>query len=255
MPQRPPQGTQLPLGLPTRTARGRADFLEAPSNALALGAITNPAGLPAGKLVLTGPSGAGKTHLAHIWAAEAGARIIDPQALPEALPALLHAPPAPVVLDDADRLARGPGEEALFHLHNHLQAQGHSLLLTARTPVRDWGLLLPDLASRLNAAAHVALAPPDDALLAAVLVKLFNDRQIRIQPALIDYLLPRMERSLAQARALVALLDQRALALGRPVTRALAQEILAEAADLPANSPQDQQNLPTPSRNRHNSQQ
>jgi len=228
MPDRPAPGTQLPLGLPTRTATGRDDFLEAPSNALALAAIENPAGLPSGKLVLTGPPGAGKTHLAHIWAARTAARMVAAQDLPGALPAFLRAEPSAVVIDDADAVARTPGEEALFHLHNHLQAHGQNLLLTARAPVRDWGLSLPDLASRLNAATHVALAPPDDALLAAVLVKLFNDCQIRIQPALIDYLLPRMERSLAQARALVALLDRRALALGRPVNRALAQEILAE---------------------------
>lgn len=233
MPDRPAHGTQLPLGLPTRTATGRDDFLEAPSNALALATIENPAGLPSGKLVLTGPPGAGKTHLAHIWAARAAAQILTPQELPGALPALLRDDLDPVVIDDADAIAGTPGEEALFHLHNHLQAHGKSLLLTARAPVRDWGLALPDLASRLNAATHVALAPPDDALLAAVLVKLFNDRQIRIQPTLINYLLARMERSLAQARALVALLDRRSLALGRPVNRALAQEVLAEIAAAP----------------------
>lgn len=233
MSDRPAPGRQLPLGLPALNALGRHDFLEAPANALALGAIENPAGLPAGKLVLTGPPGAGKTHLVHIWAARNSATILAAEDLTAGLPALLHADPAPVAIDDADAIARTPAEEALFHLHNHLQAQGKNLLLTALTPVRDWGLSLPDLASRLNAATHVALAPPDDALLAAVLVKLFNDRQIRIQPALIDYLLPRMERSLAQARTLVAALDKRALAQGRAVNRALAQEILAESAAFP----------------------
>jgi len=233
MPHRPAPGTQLPLRLPTRTALGRDDFLVAPSNAVALAAVENPAGLPSGKLVLTGPPGAGKTHLAQIWAARTGAQAFTAQDLPAALPTLLHAAPASVVIDDADAIARTPAEEALFHLHNHLQAQGQSLLLTARTPVRDWGLALPDLASRLNATTHVALAPPDDTLLAAVLVKLFNDRQIRIQPTLITYLLARMERSLAQARMLVDQLDRRSLALGRPVNRALAQEILAETTASP----------------------
>lgn len=234
MPRRAPpmSAEQLALGLPTQAAMGRGDFLEAPSNALALAAIEDRAGLPAGKLVLTGPAGAGKTHLAHIWAARSGARWIAPGALGAELPSLLALPGlSNVVIDDANRLAGGPGEEALFHLHNHLQAIGGALLLSARPPVRDWGLALPDLASRLVATTHVALAAPDDALLAAVLVKLFNDRQIRVQPALIDYLLPRMERSLAQAGALVARLDARALALGRPVTRQLAQEILADGLD------------------------
>ncbi len=211
---------------------GRGDFLEAASNALALAAIEDPAGLPAGKLVLHGPAGAGKTHLAHIWAGRTRARWLRPQALATDLPGLMHAlAGTAVVIDDAHRLAGTPGEEALFHLHNHLQASCGALLLTARGPVRDWGLMLPDLASRLQAAAHVALSAPDDALLAAVLVKLFNDRQIRVQPALIDYLLARMERSLAQAGALVARLDARALALGRPVNRQLAQEMLAEDLD------------------------
>jgi len=227
-----PGDRQLTLGLPTQTAMGRADFLEAPSNALALAAIEDPAGLPAGKLVLSGPKGAGKTHLAHIWAARANAQRVTPKVLVSDLPALLrHAQGAAVVIDDADLLAQTAGEEALFHLHNHLQTHGGSLLLTAASPVRDWGLALPDLASRLSAAAHVPLCAPDDALLSAVLVKLFNDRQIRVQPALIDYLLARMERSLAQAGALVARLDARAMALGRPVTRQLAQEILSEGLD------------------------
>lgn len=231
-------GEQLPLGLPTQAAMGRGDFLQAPSNALALAAIEDPAGLPGGKLVLTGPAGAGKTHLAQIWAGDQAATMVAPQTLAADLPALLAAPGlAAVVIDDARQIAHGPGEEALFHLHNHLQARGGQLLLTARAPVRDWGLALPDLASRLSAAAHVALQPPDDALLAAVLVKLFNDRQIRVQPALIDYLVARMERSLAQAGALVARLDARALALGRPVNRQLAQEILAETGDALEDTP------------------
>ena len=224
---------QLTLGLSLPAAMGRADFLEAPSNALALSAIEDPAGLPGGKLVLTGPAGSGKTHLARIWAAQRGARAVDSRALAGELPALMALPAgAAVVIDNAAGVAgRQAAEEALFHLHNHLMAGRGSLLVTARQPVRDWGLDLPDLASRLSATVHVALAAPDDALIAAVLVKLFNDRQITVQPSLIDYLLGRMERSLASARALVARLDTRAAALKRPVTRQLAQEVLAEAGD------------------------
>ena len=225
----PRPAEQLSLALPAEAAMGREDFLEAPSNALALAALEDSRGLPAGLAVLTGPEGSGKTHLARVWAARHGARWQAPGALAADLPALL-APGAPlaVVLDDAHRLAGTPGEEALFHLVNHLRGRGE-MLLTAPVPVRDWGLRLPDLVSRLSAAAHPALAEPDEALLAAVLVKLFADRQLRVEPALIDYLLGRMERSLGAARALVARLDARGLQLQRRIGRDLAREALAES--------------------------
>jgi chromosomal replication initiation ATPase DnaA len=227
----PTRAEQLNLDLPSKAAMGRGDFLGAPSNALALGAIENPAGLPAGLLVLTGPEGSGKTHLGQVWAARAGAVQVTPAALPGALPALLEGPRA-VLIDDAEGIARTPAEEALFHLVNHLRGTGE-ILLCARRPVRDWGLALPDLVSRLTAAAHVALQEPDEALLGAVLVKLFADRQLHVQPALIDFLLSRMERSLGAAGGMVARLDALALRLKRPVTRALAQEMLAEDLDTP----------------------
>lgn len=220
---------QLTLALPTETAMGREDFLEAPSNALALAAVEAPGGLPAGIAVLCGPAGSGKTHLARIWAARSGARWQAPEALVADLPALI-APGAPlsVAIDDAHRLAGSRAtEEALFHLVNHLRGRG-ALLMTAPVPVRDWGLALPDLVSRLSAAAHPALSEPDEALLAAVLVKLFADRQLRVEPALIDYLLARMERSLGAARRLVADLDTLALQRKRRITRDLARELFAE---------------------------
>lgn len=222
---------QIPLDLPSTPAMGRDDFLEAPSNALALAAVQSPTGLPAGIMVLVGPEGSGKTHLAQVWAQGHDAVWQRAATLPADLPERLS-PPETLVLaiDDADQVAGTEGQEALFHLINHLRGRGQ-LLLTARRPVRDWGLTLPDLVSRLTAAAHVALLEPDEALLGAVLVKLFNDRQLRVQPALIDYLLTRMERSLAAAGAMVARLDETALKRGRPVTRALAQEVLAEDLD------------------------
>jgi chromosomal replication initiation ATPase DnaA len=149
--------------------------------------------------VLTGPPGAGKTHLAQIWAAaNRGARASSPHAGRRAA-VLLPAGRGGVVIDNAEAHRRNPGEEALFHLHNHLQATRGALLLTARAR-RATGAAAARPASRLAAATHVALEPPDDALLAAVLVKLFNDRQIRVSPQLIDFLLARIERSLAQAR-------------------------------------------------------
>jgi chromosomal replication initiation ATPase DnaA len=227
----PSNPEQLNLDLPNTAAMGRGDFLVAPSNALALAAVESPAGLPAGLMVLTGPEGSGKTHLGQVWSARAGAVQVTPTALPDALPALLDGARA-VLIDDAEGLARTAGEEALFHLVNHLRGKGE-ILLCARRPVRDWDLALPDLVSRLTAAAHVALQEPDETLLGAVLVKLFADRQLHVQPALIDFLLGRMERSLGAAGTMVARLDARALRHKRPVTRALAQEMLAEDLDTP----------------------
>lgn len=201
----------------------------APSNALALRSVEGWRDWPGGKLVLVGPEGAGKTHLAHVWAQEAGARIIASDALAGADIAAL-CKTSRIAVEDAGTVAgRADAETALFHLHNHLLERGGRLLLSARLPPRRWPLTLPDLASRLQAASCATLEPPDDTLLAAVLVKLFADRQITVPPRLVSYLVARMERSMATARALVARLDAKALAQARPVSRALAAEVLAES--------------------------
>ncbi|MFZ9198795.1 MAG: chromosomal replication initiator DnaA [Paracoccaceae bacterium] len=205
----------------------REGFFPSPANAAALASIAAWKDWPLRRLLLIGPDGAGKTHLAHIWAVEAGAMLLRAADLPHHDPTAL---PLSVVVEDADAMAGLPAhEEAMFHLVNHMAAAGGHLLLTAQRPPRDWGLALPDLLSRLQATAIARLDPPDDALLSAVLVKLFTDRQIAVPPNLIPYLTARMDRSIAAARHLVAALDARALALGRPVTRALAAELLDSA--------------------------
>lgn len=207
----------------------RAHFFPSPANAAAWAAVDDWQSWPMGRLLLIGPEGAGKTHLAHIWAAEAGATLITATALAGTDPTTLG---SMVAVEDADALAGQPsGEEALFHLHNMVVNAGGRLLLTARTAPRDWGVTLPDLLSRLQAMPLARLDPPDDALLSAVLVKLFADRQIAVPPNLIPYLASRMERSIAAARQLVAALDARALAEGRAVTRALAAELLDSAGN------------------------
>ncbi len=217
---------QLAFDLSLREAQGREDFFVAPSNALALAALDAPGNWPQGKLVLIGPEGAGKSHLAQIWADAHGARIVSAAALNEGLAPQLTTARA-VVIEDADRIGGQPqAEAALFHLHNLLAADAGFLLVTARTPPRDWQLGLPDLASRMQASATARLEPPDDALLAAVLVKLFADRQISVAPALIPWLVTRIDRSFATARRVVAALDARALQKGAAVTRALAAEVL-----------------------------
>lgn len=219
---------QLILDLPVRPALGREDFFVAPSNALALAMIDGQTGWPQGKLLLIGPEGAGKSHLAAVWAEAAQAQTIPA----DAIAGLTEAPV--LVVEDADRIAGDMAREtALFHLHNHLLAQGGHLLITARSEPRDWGLVLPDLKSRMQATAIARIEPPDDSLLGAVILKLFADRQVQVSPTLVPYLLPRIERSFAAARALVAALDARALALGRPVSRALAADLL-DIGDPPA---------------------
>ena len=215
---------QLAFDLPIRAALRRADFFPSPANATALAAL-DAGGWPQGKLLLIGPPGAGKTHLAHIWAADHGATLMEGAALSHA--DIDARATAPVALEQANAVAGDPrSEAALFHLHNRLAERGLPFLMTASTPPRDWGVALPDLLSRMQGTALTRIEAPDDALLSAVLVKLFADRQITIAPSLIDWLTLRMDRSLAAARDLVARLDAEALAQGRPVSRALAARIL-----------------------------
>lgn len=212
---------QLAFDLPVRPALGRGDFLVSPANALALAQL-DAGGWPGGKLLLIGPAGAGKSHLAQVWAGEHGAEVLSAAALPDGPPETRA-----VVIEDADRIGGNrEAEVRLFHLHNAVLAESGQLLLTAARPPRDWGLGLADLASRMEATAVARIEAPDDALLAAVLVKHFADRQIAVAPGLIPWLVARMDRSFAAARALVAALDARALSKGGAVTRAVAREVL-----------------------------
>lgn len=216
---------QLTFRLPARPALGRSDFFVAPSNADAVAMVSDAGRWPEGKLALIGPEGAGKTHLVHVWAAETGAEILDAADLAAAdLPAL--AAKARVAVEDMEARAGDPAaERALLHLHNLLRGAGQ-LLLTGRAAPARWPVALPDLRSRVGATAVAELAPPDDALLAAVLVKLFSDRQIAVAPALVAFLVPRIDRSFAAARDIVDRLDRAALAEGRPVGRTLAARLL-----------------------------
>ncbi len=222
---------QLAFDLPARVVLGRENFFVSPANALALAALDGWRDWPGGRMLLLGPRGAGKTHLAHVWAAESGAVVVPAQGLGHRdLPALADA--GAVVVEDADALAANSADEtALFHLHNLLAARPGALLVTATRPVRDWHLGLADLESRLQAMPVTRLDPPDDALLSAVLVKLFADRQITVAPALIPYLASRMDRSFDAARDLVARLDALALSEGRAVTRQLASGLLDRPED------------------------
>ncbi|MGJ8625732.1 MAG: HdaA/DnaA family protein [Sulfitobacter sp.] len=220
---------QLGFDLPSRPALGRDAFFVAPTNAMALAMIDNWQSWAGGKLALTGPEGAGKTHLTHVWADMAGATIIAATALPDAdIPTLAS---GPLAVEDVPLIANDPAAQtALFHLHNLVLAEGHPLLLTGAPTVLHWGLTLPDLASRVAAATAVSLDPPDDALLSALLVKLLADRQLTPKPDLIPYLLGRMDRSFAAAIDLIDQLDTASIALKRPITRHLAAQVLDNRA-------------------------
>jgi chromosomal replication initiation ATPase DnaA len=222
---------QLVLDLPSRPALGRAAFFVASANRLALALVDSWPGWPGGRLAVTGPAGSGKTHLAHVWAARAGAEILSLRDLAGLDFATLPGAAA-LVVEDVDRLAalrrrRAPAEEALFHLCNHLAAGGGSMMVSGRRPPARWTIRLPDLASRLAGTTVAKLDAPDDALLAALFVKHFADRQVAVAPGLVDYLVSRVERSSAAAEAVVAALDRAGLAARRPLTARLAAEVLA----------------------------
>jgi chromosomal replication initiation ATPase DnaA len=213
---------QLALALDHAESFTREDFLSGPSNAAALALVDAWPDWPARIAVLVGPEGSGKSHLAAIWAHAAGARFVAARALAEAeVPAALTT--GALVVED---LAAGAFEErALFHLINLAREQDASVLLTARTPPAGWALTVRDLGSRLKALPVVALAPPDDALLRALLVKLFADRQLRVDEQVVGYVATRIERSFAAARAAVTRLDHESMRQQRPLTRVLAAEL------------------------------
>ncbi|MFD3190568.1 chromosomal replication initiator DnaA [Sedimentitalea sp. HM32M-2] len=219
---------QLSFDLPAKPVLGRDDFFVSPANALAVAMIDSPATWPQGRLVLTGPAGSGKTHLAHVWADATGARILAARDLADCDVAALAQ--GPVAVEDVPAIARDPAaQNALFHLHNLLTAGGFRLLMTGRRAPNLWDMSLPDLQSRVQGATHMALQAPDDRLLAAVMAKLFADRQITPKPDVIPYLLHRMDRSFRAATNLVLRLDQAALAQKRTLSRRLAAELLGEA--------------------------
>lgn len=222
---------QLTLDLAGDPAHSRDDFLLADANALALAVLDAPEAWPQGRMLLIGEAGAGKTHLASFWAAGRAAPRVAAEALtPEAADALAPEGGA-LVVEDAQRAGGvAPAEQALFHLWNICHARQCLLLLTARGAPRDWGLVLPDLRSRMDAMPQTRIAAPDEGLLAAVLVKLFADRQLQVPAGLIDWLVLRMDRDLGLARKLVAALDEAAMADKKPVTRKLASDLLDKLA-------------------------
>jgi chromosomal replication initiation ATPase DnaA len=220
------QPRQLAFALPHAESLTRDNFLEGPANAAGLTLVDSWPDWPNRIMLLVGPEGSGKSHLAAIWAEQAGARSISAHALTAAsVPGALAT--GALVVDDL----KSPDldERALFHLMNLAREDAASVLITARVPPSALEIELRDLRSRLRAVPTVSMLPPDDALFRALIVKFCADRQLTVDESVVSYLASRIERSYAAARQAVELLDTEALRLGRPVTRTLAAELLRNA--------------------------
>lgn len=212
---------QLPLAFSHDSASSRDDLLVADPLNAAVAIVDDWPLWPSPVVVLAGPVGSGKSHLANIWREKAGATDIHPQA---GAHVATIAAAGPVLFEDADR--RGFDDTELFHVINSVRENGHSLLMTSRLWPISWPVTLPDLRSRLKAATVVEIGEPDEELLAQVIVKLFADRQLYIDDKLVGYIVNRMERSLGAAQTIVDRLDRLALARGTRITRPLAAEVL-----------------------------
>lgn len=218
---------QFPLPLSHPPRYGREDYLIGAANQVAMEWIDRWPDWPGPVTSLVGPEGAGKTHLMTIWQHQAAATALAVTDLaPDRIGALVEASSC-FTLDDAEQLVGdAEAEEGLFHLFNRLRSDGGHLLLTSAQGPARWALTLPDLASRLKTAPVIQLAPPDDTMMAALLVKQFSDRQLDLPGAVIDYMLTRMERSYGAVQALVTALDRQALAKKRAITIPMVREVM-----------------------------
>ena len=220
-----PAGTrepgQLRLDLGHTPSHAETDFIVGEGNALAYGHVLAYPDWPHPLALVTGPAKAGKSHLARIWVARAGAATLNAEDM-EATAA--EGGVGPVLVEDVDRA--GYPEDALFHLLNRSIRDRRPVLMTAREPVANWPFRTDDLKSRARLAAHFALALSDDIQLSQMFVKLFGDRQVAVDPRTVAYVVTRMERSPEEAVILAGMMDDLALARGTPITRAIAAEAL-----------------------------
>lgn len=216
---------QLVLDLAQRPALGAEDFLISGANRAAAGAIDQWPHWPQASMLVVAPPRAGKTHLGNVWRLKSGATRLAADALCE--DDIAFSSGALLVEDLHAGIAH---ERVLFHLLNLVRERKLSMLLTSRVPPGELRVDLPDLRSRLRALPLVAIANPDEALLKAVLVKQFADRQLVVEPHVVSHIALHMEQSMQAAAAIVAEIDRTAMSAHRKVTRALAAEVLARHA-------------------------
>jgi chromosomal replication initiation ATPase DnaA len=207
---------QLVLPLEPGNAMTRAEFIVAPGNARALAFLDSFPDWPAPAIALTGPSAAGKTHLARIWAQRSGAALLDARSLRDPVA-------GPAVVENIDSAPTFAHETALFVMLE----QGAPLLLTGRTALSLWPVSLPDLASRFQALLAFELGASDEALLMALAVKLFADRQIMVPEGVVTHLVRTLERSPAALRDFIQRADAQALAEKKPVNLQLIRGLMA----------------------------
>lgn len=218
---------QIPFDLGHRTAMGRDDFLIAPNNQDAVAWIDLWPDWPAPLLILYGPVASGKSHLAAVWGEKSNAACVNPGSLNDESIRHIASAAKHVILEDADKLIGNvEAEKGLFHLYNLFKEEKRSILLTLVEPPVRRSFALPDLASRLRAAPAVAIREPDDVLLGSILVKMFNDRQLRVGQDVVNYIISHMERSFEEARRIVETADRRAMVEKRNIAIPLVKEIL-----------------------------
>ncbi|MGH6932465.1 MAG: HdaA/DnaA family protein [Dongiaceae bacterium] len=219
--------TQLPFEFGHRPSYAAADFLISDSNADAYGWVERWPDWPAPGLVVHGPPGCGKSHLAELWGARADAVAIATAMLETRDAAALLGEARCCIVDDLTDCLEGNGaERTLLHLFNMVAERHGQMMLSASTPPVRWRIGLADLRSRLLAIPSVAIKPPDDGLLQALISKLFHDRQMSVDSDVVSYIVTRMERSFDGARRIVDAIDRAALAQRRRPTGTLVRDVM-----------------------------
>ncbi len=222
---------QFIFDLAHRVSFAPEDFLVVAGNNQAVAWLERWPQWPGSGLILCGPEGAGKSHLVSIWQRRSQARLLAPVEIMNDLSLVEKIKPATsYLIENADQIEGPQGERMLLHFYNWVVEHRGSVVMTARTPIADWPLKLPDLTSRLRSLPQVTIAPPDDEMLGLVLVKLFSDRQLRVNEEVLNYILPRIERTPRAAAQIVDALDRASLEVGRRISVPLVREVLAKAS-------------------------